>query len=80
MIQKLLIRTCLVWAFFFAANGLAMEIFFEGFNGFTAPPANFNGNQFESGLPVAHTGDLPDWTKSGAGTVPSLCFSYAERG
>ena len=47
----------------------AAEVFSDGFDGFTAPPANFNGFQFESGLPVAHSGDLPDWSEEGGGTV-----------
>ncbi len=45
------------------------EVFSDGFDGFTAPPANFNGLQFESGLPVAHSGNLPNWDKEGGGTV-----------
>ncbi len=45
------------------------EVFSEGFGGFTAPATNFNGTQFESGLPVAHSGNLPNWVKEGGGTV-----------
>ena len=44
-------------------------IFTSDFNGFTAPEGNFNGGQFESGQAVAHSGNLPDWEKAGAGTV-----------
>ncbi|MDG2383926.1 MAG: PEP-CTERM sorting domain-containing protein [Pirellulaceae bacterium] len=45
------------------------EVFRDGFDGFNAPAANFNGVQFESGLPVAHSGDLPNWSKEGGGTA-----------
>jgi hypothetical protein len=45
------------------------ELFSDGFDDFSAPPQNFNGLQFESGLPVAHSGDLPNWFKEGGGTV-----------
>ncbi len=41
----------------------------ESFNGFTAPPANFNGGQYQSGLPVAFGGNLPLWSKSGGNAV-----------
>jgi hypothetical protein len=41
----------------------------ENFDGFTAPPANFNGGQYQSGLPVAFGGNLPLWSKSGGNAV-----------
>lgn len=41
----------------------------ENFDGFTAPPANFNGGQYQSGLPVAFGGNLPGWSKSGGNAV-----------
>ena len=44
----------------------------DSFNGLTAPDGNFNGGQFESGLAVVHTGNLPDWDKAGAGTVHAV--------
>ncbi|MEX2186986.1 MAG: PEP-CTERM sorting domain-containing protein [Pirellulales bacterium] len=51
------------------SRATAAELFSENFNGFTAPPGNFNGLQFESGLAVAFSGDLPGWNKSGGGAV-----------
>ena len=45
------------------------QIFTEDFNGFTASGGNFNGGQYQSGLAVAYSGTLPDWGKSGSGTV-----------
>ncbi len=53
-------------------DGRAAELFRESFGSFTAPPANFNGRQFESGHPVAFGGDLSDWTKSGGGVVHAV--------
>jgi hypothetical protein len=53
----------------FSSSAHAIGIFSADFNDFTAPEGNFNGGQFESGLAVAHSGDLPDWEKSGGGTV-----------
>ena len=47
-------------------------LFTADFNGLTAPDGNFNGGQFESGLAVVHTGNLPDWDKAGAGTVHAV--------
>ena len=47
-------------------------IFFEDFNNYTAPAGNFNGGQFESGLAVAHAGNLPGWAKAGGGTVHAV--------
>jgi hypothetical protein len=47
-------------------------IFLGDLNGLTAPDGNFNGGQFESGLAVVHTGNLPDWDKAGAGTVHAV--------
>ncbi len=44
-------------------------IFLGDFESFTAPAGNFNGGQFQSGLVVAHSGNLTDWLKSGGGTV-----------
>ncbi len=55
-----------------AGPASATELFSENFNAFTAPPPNFNGLQFESGLAVAHTGDLPGWSKSGGGAVHAV--------
>lgn len=52
------------------ANGI--ELFQETFASFTAPASNFNGLQFESGLPVAFGGDLVDWNKSGGGVVHAV--------
>ncbi len=47
-------------------------IYQQNFNNFTAPAANFNGGQYQSGLPVAFSGDLPGWSKSGAGVVHAV--------
>ncbi len=44
----------------------------ENFNGFTAPGANFNGGQFQSGLAVAFSGSLPSWTGTGGGVVHAV--------
>ena len=44
-------------------------IFSGDFESFTAPAGNFNGGQFQSGLVVAHSGNLTDWLKAGGGTV-----------
>lgn len=48
------------------------ELFAASFDDFNAPPANFNGLQFQSNLPVAHTGNVPGWDKSGGGTVHAV--------
>ncbi|MEX2170082.1 MAG: hypothetical protein WD851_12295 [Pirellulales bacterium] len=53
------------------------EIFADGFEGFTAPPQNFNGQQFESGLDVAFGGDVAGWSKQGGGAVHAV---FAEPG
>jgi len=42
------------------------------FSDFTAPPANFNGGQYQTGLTVAHNGSLPGWSDSGAGAVHAV--------
>lgn len=44
-------------------------IFSGDFESFTAPAGNFNGGQFQSGLVVAHSGNVTGWTKAGGGTV-----------
>ncbi|MFN0128601.1 MAG: PEP-CTERM sorting domain-containing protein [Verrucomicrobiales bacterium] len=44
----------------------------ENFNGFTAPPGNFNGGQFESGLAVAFSGSVPNWSGTGGGVVHAV--------
>lgn len=56
------------------AGGL---LFSESFDGFTAPPANFNGAQFETGLDLAHTGALPGWTATGGGAVHAVDHANA---
>jgi len=43
--------------------------FSDDFGSFTAPSGNFNGGQYESGLVVAHGGDLDGWAKAGGGVV-----------
>ncbi len=50
----------------------AAELFNASFDDFTAPAPNFNGLQFQSGFPVAHTGDVPGWDKAGAGAVHAV--------
>jgi hypothetical protein len=52
-----------------SSPAFAVTIFSESFNGFTAPAENFDGVQFQSGLGVAFSGDLPGWTKSGLHSV-----------
>ena len=54
------------------ASAQAAEVFREDFNGFTAPAANFNGKQYESGLAVAYGGTLASWDKSGGGVVHAV--------
>jgi hypothetical protein len=50
----------------------AAQLFAADFDDFSAPAANFNGLQFESGLPVAFGGDLSAWSKSGGGVVHAV--------
>ncbi|MEX2186985.1 MAG: lamin tail domain-containing protein [Pirellulales bacterium] len=57
---------------FAASQADPTPLLVEDFNGFTAPPANFNGGQYQSGLPVAFSGDLPAWSKSGGGVVHAV--------
>lgn len=44
----------------------------ENFNGFTAPSGNFNGGQFQSGLAVAYSGSVPNWSGTGGGVVHAV--------
>jgi len=45
-------------------------LFSESFDGFTG--GNFNGGQYQSNLDLAVNGDLPGWTKAGAGAVHAV--------
>jgi hypothetical protein len=53
------------------------QVFADGFDGFTAPLGNYNGQQFESGLDVAFGGDVAGWSKAGGGAVHAV---FAEAG
>jgi hypothetical protein len=53
-----------------AAPSYQTVIFSESFNGYTG--GNQNATQFQTGLKVYHSGNLPGWNKSGAGTVHAV--------
>lgn len=56
-------------AIFDTTAGVPGLLFSETFNGYSG---TFNGGQFETSLAVGHTGSLPGWSKTGAGTVHAV--------
>jgi hypothetical protein len=55
-----------------AATSVGAPIFTENFNGYSG---NQNNNQYQTGLPVAHTGSVTGWSSSGAGTMHAVKLS-----
>ena len=48
--------------------------FFEDFNSYSG---NQNNTQYQTGLPVAHSGTVSEWTKSGAGAIHAVKLTSA---
>jgi hypothetical protein len=53
----------------FSIGGSSETIFTEDFNGYTG---NQNNTQYQTGLEVAHTGNVTGWSKAGSGTMHAI--------